>query len=415
MDAIPLAKPFLGDKEVDAARETILSGWVTQGPKIKEFEDAFAAYIGAQHACAVSNCTAALHLSLLVVGVKPGDIVLTVSHSFIGTANSVRNCGAEPAFIDIEPLTFNLCPQALSKFLNQECELRGENLFLKNASRLAVGESPLSFIDPQRIGRIAAIMPVHQLGMPCDIQTVVSIARKYNLPVVEDAACALGSEVLVDGGWEKVGKPHGDIACFSFHPRKIITTGDGGMITTNHQEYDAKFRLLKNHGMDISGADRKASNKVILEEYLLTGFNYRMTDIQASVGLVQLSRLPGFVKKRRLIDQWYRKYLKNVDWLELPFEPEYTKANWQTYPVRVLKNAPLSRDNLIQHLFDNDIASIPGVMNAHQTKPYLQQDHSLPNSECARREVIILPFYVGLSENDIKRIADVLAQIGTKV
>lgn len=412
---ISLAKPFLSDEEADAARETILSGWVTQGPKIKEFEDAFAAYIGTQHACAVSNCTAALHLSLLVAGVKPGDIVLTVSHSFIGTANSIRNCGAEPAFIDIDPATFNLCPQALSKFLNQECEIRGQNLFFKNASQFAVGESPLSFIDPQKIGRIAAIMPVHQLGMPCDIQAVVSIARKYNLPVVEDAACALGSEIFVDGGWEKVGKPHGDIACFSFHPRKIITTGDGGMITTNHQEHDGKFRLLRNHGMNISGADRKTSDKVILEEYLLTGFNYRMTDIQASVGLVQLSRLPEFFEKRRVIDRWYRKYLKNVDWLELPLEPEYARANWQTYPARVLKNALFSRDDLIQHLFDNDIASIPGVMNAHQTKPYRQQNCSLPNSECARQEVIMLPFYVDLNEDDIKRIADVLAQIGTQV
>jgi len=412
---IPLAQPVLGDEEVAAAREAILSGWVTQGPKVKEFEDAFAATIGAQHACAVSNCTAALHLSLLVIGVKPGDIVLTVSHSFIGTANSVRNCGAEPAFIDIDPATFNLCPQALSKFLNQECELRGENLFFKNASRLAVGESPLRFINPKKVGRIAAIMPVHQLGMPCDIQAILTIARQHNLPVVEDAACALGSEVLAGETWERIGKPHADLACFSFHPRKVVTTGDGGMITTNNQKYDATLRLLRNHGMNISGAERKARDAVILEEYFLTGFNYRMTDIQASVGIAQLRRLPEFIKRRRLIDQWYRKYFKSIDWLELPFEPEYARANWQTYPARVFKNAPLSRDNLIEHLFDNDIASIPGVMNAHQAKPYCQQNYSLPNSENARKEVIILPFYVDLKEDDIKYIADVMAQLGTKV
>jgi len=233
MDAIPLAKPYLGKKEADAASDTILSGWVTQGQRVQEFEEAFASYVGSKYACAVSSCTDALHLSLLAVGVKPGDVVITVSHSFIATANSVRFCGAEPVFVDIDPQTYNMCPTELKSFLDQDCESRNNYLFYKDTTRIACGESPLPFIEQNQRGRVAAIIPVHQLGMPCDLNAILDIAGQYNLPVVEDAACSLGNEICINNKWEKIGKPHGDIACFSFHPRKMITTGDGGMITTN--------------------------------------------------------------------------------------------------------------------------------------------------------------------------------------
>ncbi|WP_127025479.1 aminotransferase class I/II-fold pyridoxal phosphate-dependent enzyme, partial [Chroococcidiopsis cubana] len=191
MQNIPIAKPWMGEAEADAAKQAIMSGWVTQGPEVAAFEQEFATYVGAKSACAVSNCTTALHLALLAVGVQPGDEVITVSHSYIATANSIRYCGAIPVFVDIEPHTYNINPTLIEAVVSD---------------------------------RTRAILVVHQMGMPCDLKAIVEVARRYNLPVIEDAACAIGSEILWEGQWEKIGKPHGDIACFSFHPRKVITT-----------------------------------------------------------------------------------------------------------------------------------------------------------------------------------------------
>ena len=223
MAMIPVAKPMLDEREVEAVRRVVLSGWVTQGPEVAAFENEFAAFVGADHACAVSNCTTALHLALKVVGVGPGDEVVTVSHSFIATANAVRYCGAVPVFVDIEENGFNIDPAGIEAAITPKTK---------------------------------AILCVHQLGMPCDLERIVAIGRRHSIPVVEDADCASGSEILWQGRWEKVGKPHGDVACFSFHPRKLLTTGDGGMLTTANADYDAKFRLWRQHGMSVTDAVR---------------------------------------------------------------------------------------------------------------------------------------------------------------
>lgn len=420
---IPIAKPDIGEKEAAAAREVILSGWVTQGPKVKQFEEAFASYAGSKYACAVSSCTTALHLALLTVGVKPGDVVVTVSHSFIATANAVRHCGAEPVFVDIESETYNMSPEALDKCIKEDCEAIDNELFYKNILNFTKRESPLANVIRRQnqklkskrygIGRVAAILPVHQMGMPCNLSAILRLANKFNIPVVEDAACAIGSEISFDKGrtWGKIGKPHGNIACFSFHPRKVITTGDGGMLVTNTPEFDQKFRLFRHQGMSVSDIVRHESKSIIFEEYPILGYNYRMTDIQAAIGIEQLKKLPKFIDKRKKIDKLYRKYLKDISWLKLPIEHDYARCNWQSYPVRVLTNSPVSRNELMQYLLDDGIATKPGIMNAHQEKVYSNQKSKLPESEEAREKVVLLPIYQNLSEEDIKRISHIMGKL----
>ena len=408
---IPIAKPFFGKGEIKAVKNVIASGWVAQGPKVKQFEDMFASCVGSKYACAVSSCTTALHIALKSVGVKPGDVVITVSHSFIATANSIRHCAAEPVFIDIDPDTFNMSPADLERCLIEDCEIRNGQLFYKKISELPFKKSPLRYLSTARnVGRIAAIMTVHQTGMPCDLGAILSLARKFKLPVIEDAACAVGSEISMKGGktWDKIGKPHGDIACFSFHPRKVITTGEGGILTTKNPDYDKKFRLLRHHGMSISDVARHNSKKVVFEEYLETAYNYRMSDIQAAVGVEQLKKLSKIIKKRRDLAKTYEKELKAITWLKPPSEPHYCRANWQSYPVKVLPDAPLSRDRLLGYLLNNGISAKPGIMNAHQEKPYSKARYDLSKSEEMRSKVMLLPLYVQLEKKEIRKIISLI-------
>lgn len=387
-EPIPIAKPLLGRQEVAAAARAIKSGWIMQGPEVELLEQEFAQLVGARHACALSSGTAALHLALTAAGIGAGDEVITVSHSFIATANSVRYCGAVPIFVDIDASTFNIDPSRIA---------------------VAIGS------------RTRAILCVHQMGMPCDLKEILKIARQHNLIVIEDAACAAGSEILWDGTWEKIGRPHGDIACFSFHPRKLITTGDGGMLTTGNSEWDRQFRLLRNHGMNAQG----------LHEVL--GYNYRMTDMQAAVGREQLRRLPGMIARRREMAQEYFRLLGDaVDGLELPHEPSWARTNWQSVCVRLPEG--VDQKLVLAEMKKSGVTCKTGISCAHREPAYSVEPWSctpatsscqcgspkgmrrsgscnmLRNSEAAQDHCLILPLYAGLSPERMTRIAELLAR-----
>ncbi|HEV8345274.1 MAG TPA: DegT/DnrJ/EryC1/StrS family aminotransferase [Vicinamibacterales bacterium] len=374
---IPITAPWLDDQEIEAVTRILRSGWLTQGPEVAAFEREFAAYVGAPYACAVSNCTTALHLALRTLGIGPGDEVITVSHSFIATANAIRYCNATPVFVDIDPATFNINPAAIEAAVN---------------------------------ARTRAILCVHQMGMPCEIETIVAIGRRHGLWVVEDAACASGSEVFVNGEWGRIGRPHGDVACFSFHPRKIVTTGDGGMITTSRPEWDARFRLSRQHGMSVPDTVRHSATDIVFETYESVGYNYRLTDLQAAVGRVQLRRLPETLERRRSLAARYADVLSDIPGLRLPQEPAWARTNWQSYCVRLPDSCDQRR--VMRALLDQGIASKRGVMCAHRTPAYEEapwnSGGSLRESERAEDRCIMLPLYPGMSDDDQDRVAGAL-------
>lgn len=373
---IPVAKPLLGREEADAAREIVLSGWLSQGAQVAAFEAEFASVVGAPHACAVSNCTTALHLALIGMGVEAGDEVVTVSHSFIAAANVIRQCGAIPVFVDIEPGGFNMDPAAVTSAITL---------------------------------RTRAVLCVHQMGMPCDLPALMEITRARGLPLIEDAACTSGSEILVGHGWSKIGRGHGDVACFSFHPRKVITTGEGGMLTTRDPDLDARFRLWRQHGMSIPDTVRHRSAAVVFEDYPVSGYNYRMTDMQAAIGREQLKRLPGIVARRRALAERYRGLLRDLEGVQPPAEPAWARSNWQSYCVTLAEG--IDQRALMQHMLDDGVATRRGIMCAHLEPAHadLVARHPLHRSESARDRSILLPLYAQMTDAEQDRVAQALS------
>jgi perosamine synthetase len=368
MMKIPLAKPMLGKEEAQLAYDTILTNWVTQGPRVAEFEEKFAQYTGAKHAVALSNCTTALHLAMIVAGVGEGDEVICPSMSYIATANCIMYVGAEPVFAEVDPITYNIDPE--------------------DAKRR---------ITP----RTKAILIVHQIGLPADISAFRAICDEHNLVLIEDAACAAGSSYQ----GAKIGS-HSDLVCFSFHPRKVITTGDGGMLTTNNEAYYNRLRLLRQHGMSVNDRVRHESTKVIIEDHMEVGFNYRLTDIQAAVGIKQLERLDDIIAERTKIALRYLRELADVPGIRLPSVPQDRTTNWQSFSIYLLPSCPVDRNELMQRLLDVGVASRRGVMTSHRETAYKNSgvDYHLPVSEDAADRSIIIPLYVPMSDEEVSYV-----------
>jgi dTDP-4-amino-4,6-dideoxygalactose transaminase len=357
---IPITKPYFGEEEKQLVSKVINSGWVSQGPKVAEFEERFAEYVGAKYAVATTSCTTALHAALSVSGVGRGDEVIVPSLSFIATANVVVHCGATPVFVDIDPETCNIDAIKIEEAITEKTK---------------------------------AIMPVHQMGLPADLDPIKKIADKYNLIVIEDAACAIGSEYK----GKRIGS-HGNTACFSFHPRKVITTGEGGMITTNDPGIAERLRRFRHHGMSVSDIERHMANKIIIETYPELGYNYRMTDMQAAMGIEQLKRLPFIIEKRREIAGIYDKELSKIPHIKVPKVPSYAFHNYQSYWIELLMSAPVDRNTLMSKLLEKGIATRRGIMAIHMETCYKGYSRMpLLNTEKITMNTILLPLYPTLS------------------
>jgi perosamine synthetase len=376
MTEIPITRPHLTGAEGAAVAETIASGWVSQGPRVREFEEAFAARVGAADAVATTSCTTALALALHVSGVGPGDEVIVPSLSFIATANAVWHCGAQPVFADIDPRTYNLDAAATERAIT---------------------------------ARTKVIMPVHQVGLPADMDAFFELGERHGIAVVEDAACAIGATYK--------GRPIGSLdspACFSLHPRKVITTGEGGMITVQDTAVAERLRRLRAHGMDTSDLARHTATDVVIEAYPERGFNFRMTDMQAALGLCQLRELDWILERRRRLAERYTEALEAIPHLEAPYEPPYAHRTWQSYCVRIRPGAPVGRTELMRSLLGDGIATRRGVMAIHEEaayagEPQLGRNAHLPHTEAATRETLMLPLFPDLSEEQQDYVIERLA------
>ncbi len=377
MSRINVMQPWLGEEEVAAVAEVIRSGWVAQGPRVAEFESAFAASQQAAYAVAVSNCTTALHLALVVAGIGPDDDVVVPSFSFVATANAPVYVGARPVFADVDPTTGNLTPDTIAAAIT---------------------------------ARTRAVIAADQGGVPLDLAALRGLCDPLGIVVIEDAACGAGSTAY--------GRPVGagaEIAAWSFHPRKLLTTGEGGMLTTSRPEWADRARRLREHAMSVSAAERHASVLAPAESYDEVGFNYRMTDLQAAIGLVQLGRLPELVARRRQLAKTYATAIDDLPGLRIVADPDWGTTNYQSCWVEVGPDHPLDREGVLAHLAEAGISARRGIMAAHRHPAHAGREGApLPVTERLTDSTLILPVFHQLTESEQDRVIDALRSSGAR-
>lgn len=369
---IPLTIPYLNTKEEHEVIQTLRSGWVTQGPQVSRFEELIKNHTHARYAVATSSATTALHICLLLLGIKSGDEVIVPSFTFIATSNVVLHVGATPVFVDVDYNTLNINP---------------------------------SLIEAKITKKTRAIIPVDYVGIPSDMNAISKIAKKYNLFVIEDAAAALGSRY----NGKQIGSI-ADLTCFSFHARKIVTTGEGGMITTNNKLYAQQAKALRQHGMAVSDVVRHTSKRIIHETYPSVGYNFRLSDIQAAVGVAQMDKITEIIQKRTILAKKYTEALKNNSLLLTPVPLKGSLPNWQSYIIKLRKNKRISRDTLMQKLLDDGIATRRGAMAIHKELAYktITRNVKLPVTEEACNQTITLPLYPQMTNAQQEYVIDAL-------
>lgn len=370
---IPLMRPMIGEAEVEAVSAVLRSGWVAQGPRVGDFERTFAKRVGAPDAVAVSSCTAALHLALLLMRVGPGDEVVVPSFSFIATTNAVVYVGATPVYADVDLVTGNLTATTIAPCLTE---------------------------------RTRAVIVVHQAGVPADIASIAELCDPAGVTVLEDAACAIGSTMhgAMIGG-------HGNLAAFSFHPRKILTTGEGGMLSLPDRTLAERARRLREHGMSVSAAERhNAGGGMVFEEYAETGYNFRMTDLQAALGVVQLGRLGSLIARRRALAAGYQFRLQDVNGVTCVADPPEGTCNFQSFWIRLDTGFPMSRNDLMARLADAGVATRRGIMATH-LEPAGKRwcTDALPVTERLSSTSMILPLFHEMTCDDLDRVAEIIA------
>jgi perosamine synthetase len=368
---IPISRLSVGQAEAAAAAEVISSGWIAQGKRVEEFERMVAGYVGAKHAIAVSSATTGLHLALIAAGVKPGDEVICPSFSFIATANSIVYAGAKPVFVDIDPQTYNI---------------------------------DVTLIEEAITPRTTAIMPASQIGLPADLPEIMRIARKHNLKVVEDAAPSLGAMI----GDKHIGCIS-DFTVFSFDARKILTTGEGGMITTDHDEAAERLRAMRAHSASVSMLTRHTSTSVVLEGYTELGYNYKLTDIQGAIGIVQMGRIDEIIAERRQLAHRYHQSLGDEKRLVLPYEPSGYKHVYQSYIVRL--QTQKTQLEVMAEVAKFNVAT-RRIIACH-LEPYYRSMYpelTLPETEAATQKTLLIPMFVGLSDAEQNRVVEALLE-----